>query len=260
MLLEMILCCFFLLWSSFLTVAAFHPASSRYSLYSGPHPQYNSEKPTARHKNHCAYVVERTVSFTIQDGATPFMKAEYNKCAWGQKCPTIKYRTYYKPMYKVAYKTLTELEWKCCPGYAGVGCTAVYGMKARPLFKGPMPAQKGPMPRFKGPMPMQKGPMPPFKGPMPMQKGHMPPFKGSMPAQKGPMHFFKGPMPAQKGPMSSFKGPMPMQKGPMPSFKGPMSAQKGPMPSFKRPMPMQKGPMPSFKGPNPSQNGSSAFI
>ncbi|XDV49112.1 hypothetical protein PO909_018425 [Leuciscus waleckii] len=165
MLLEMILCCFFLLWSSFLTVAAFHPASSRYSLYSGPHPQYNSEKPTARHnlRNHCAYVVERTVSFTIQDGATPFMKAEYNKCAWGQKCPTIKYRTYYKPMYKVAYKTLTELEWKCCPGYAGVGCTAVYGMKARPLFKGPMPAQKGPMPRFKGPMPMQKGPMPPYE-------------------------------------------------------------------------------------------------
>ncbi|XP_067249777.1 EMILIN-3 [Chanodichthys erythropterus] len=243
MLLEMNLRCFLLLWSSFLTVAALHPASSQYSLYSGPHPQYNSEKPTARHKNHCAYVVERTVSFTIQDGVTPFMKAEYNKCDWGQKCPTIKYRTYYKPMYKVAYKTLTELEWKCCPGYAGVGCTAVYGMKARPLFKGPMPAQNGPIPHFKGPM--QKGPMPPFKGPMPMQKGPMPPFKGFMPMQKGPMAPFKGPMPP-------FKGPMPAQKGPMPSFKGPM--QKGPMPSFKRPMSAQKGPVPSFKGSNPSQN------
>ncbi|XP_077080402.1 EMILIN-3 [Siphateles boraxobius] len=258
MLLEMILCCFLQLWSSFLTVAAFHPASSRYSLYSQPHSQYNSEKPTARHKNHCAYVVERTVSFTIQDGATPFMKAEYNKCAWGQKCPTIKYRTYYKPMYKVAYKTLTELEWKCCPGYAGVGCTAAYGMKARPLFKGPMPAQNSPMPHFKGPMPMQKGPMPPFKGPMPMQKGPMPPFKGSMPSQKGPMPFFKGPMPAQKGPMSSFRGPMPAQKGPMPSFKRPMPMQKGPMPSFKGPNPSQKGPVPSFKGqfPHPNYNGN----
>ncbi|XP_073674678.1 EMILIN-3 [Garra rufa] len=256
MLLEINLHCFLLFWSSFLTMAAYQPAPNQYSLYSGPHPQYNSGKPTARHKNHCAYVVEKTVSFTIQDGATPFMKPEYNKCAWGQKCPTIKYRMYYKPMYKVAYKTLTELEWKCCPGYSGVGCTAVYGMKARPLYKGPPPAHKGPMPRFKGPMPMQKGPMPPFKGPMPMQKGPMPPFKRPMPMQKGLMPSFKGPMPSQKGPMPSFKGPMPAQKGPMPSFKGPMPAQKGPMPSFKRPMPMQKGPVPSFKGqfPYPSFN------
>ncbi|KTF80711.1 hypothetical protein cypCar_00047098 [Cyprinus carpio] len=188
------------------------------------------------------------------------MKAEYNKCAWGQKCPTIKYRMYYKPMYKVAYKTLTELEWKCCPGYAGVGCTAAYGMKARPLFKEPPSPQKGPMPRFKGPVPMQKGPMPHFKGPMPMQKGPMPPFKRPMPIQKGPMPPFKRPMPMQKGPMPPFKGPMSAQKGPMPSFKGPMSAQKSPVPSFKRPMPMQKGPMPSFKGPNPSQKGPVPLI
>uniref|UniRef100_A0A672L968 EMILIN-3-like n=1 Tax=Sinocyclocheilus grahami TaxID=75366 RepID=A0A672L968_SINGR len=150
MLLEINLHCFLLFWSSFLTVAAFQPAPNRYSIYSGPHPL-----------NHCAYVVEKTVSFTIQDGAAPFMKPEYNKCAWGQKCPTIKYHMYYKPMYKVAYKTMTELEWKCCPGYAGVGCTAVYGMKARPLFTGPLP----------GPRPMQKGPMPSFKGPNPSQKG-----------------------------------------------------------------------------------------
>uniref|UniRef100_A0A8C2KSJ6 Elastin microfibril interfacer 3a n=1 Tax=Cyprinus carpio TaxID=7962 RepID=A0A8C2KSJ6_CYPCA len=121
MLLEINLHGFLLFWSSFLTVVAFQPAPNQYSLYSGHHPQYNSAKPTAR--NHCAYVVEKTVSFTIQDGAAPFMKPEYNKCAWGQKCPTIKYRMYYKPMYKVAYKTMTELEWKCCPGYAGVGCT-----------------------------------------------------------------------------------------------------------------------------------------
>ncbi|RXN23200.1 EMILIN-3-like protein [Labeo rohita] len=195
----------------------------------------------------------------MNDGATPFMKPEYNKCAWGQKCPTIKYRMYYKPMYKVAYKTVTELEWKCCPGYAGVGCTAVYGMKARPLFKGPPPAQKGPMPRFKGPMPMQKGPMPPFKGPMPMQKGPMPPFKRPMPMQKGPMPPFKGPVPAQKGPMPSFKGPVPAQKGPMPSFKGPMPMQKGPVPSYKG-----QFPYPSFSGnpwnqPQAPSNGMNEY-
>uniref|UniRef100_A0A8C1TLS8 Elastin microfibril interfacer 3a n=1 Tax=Cyprinus carpio TaxID=7962 RepID=A0A8C1TLS8_CYPCA len=161
MLLEINFPCFLLFWSYFLTVAAFQPAPNRYSLYTGSHPHklnppmYN----LSLFRNQCAYVVEKTVSFTVQDGAAPFMKAEYNKCAWGQKCPTIKYRMYYKPMYKVAYKTLTELEWKCCPGYAGVGCTAAYEMKARPLFKEPPSPQKGPMPRFKGPMPMQKGPI-----------------------------------------------------------------------------------------------------
>ncbi|XP_056629220.1 EMILIN-3 [Triplophysa dalaica] len=244
---------FLILWlflSAVVTVTA-----NRYSLYSGSQPQYSSQKPAARHKNHCAYVVEKTVSYTFQDGATPYMKADYNKCPWGQKCPP-KYRMFYKPMYKVGHKTVTELEWKCCPGYAGVACTAVYGMKARPSFKGPMPGQKGPMP-YRRVMPAQKGPMPPFKGPMPAQKGPMPSFKGSTPTQKGPMPPFKGPMPAQKGPMPSFKGPMPAQKGPMPSYKGPRPAQKGPMPSFKGPYPSQKGPMTSFEGQmnRPSFNG-----
>nr|XP_055025224.1 EMILIN-3 [Misgurnus anguillicaudatus] len=224
---------FRLLLGAVLTVTAYHPPANQYSLYSGPQQQYSSQKPTARHKNHCAFVVEKKVSFTIQDGAAPFMKAEYNKCAWGQKCPALKYRMMYKPMYKVAYKTVTELEWKCCPGYAGVGCTAAYGSKARPPFKGQMPGQKGPMPSFRRPNPAQKGPMPPFKGPMPAQKGPMPPFKGPMPAKKGPMPSFKGPMPAQKGPMPPFKGHMPAQKGPMSTFKGPYPSQKGPMPSFK---------------------------
>lgn len=40
-------------------------------------------------RNHCAYVIEKTVSFTVQDGAAPYVKAEYNKCSWGQKCPTL---------------------------------------------------------------------------------------------------------------------------------------------------------------------------
>lgn len=40
-------------------------------------------------RNHCAYVTEKTVTFTMQDGAAPYVKAEYNKCSWGQKCPTL---------------------------------------------------------------------------------------------------------------------------------------------------------------------------
>uniref|UniRef100_A0A665TJF2 Elastin microfibril interfacer 3a n=1 Tax=Echeneis naucrates TaxID=173247 RepID=A0A665TJF2_ECHNA len=108
-----------------------------------------------------------TISFTVQDGAAPYVKAEYNKCSWGQKCPTLMYRLMYKPLYKVAHKTVTELEWRCCPGYSGYGC-----MESHPVYQHPMKM----MPPFKGP-PM-KGPQ--FKGP---------PYKGSM--FNSPM--FKGP-------------------------------------------------------------------
>ncbi|XP_045911458.1 EMILIN-2 [Micropterus dolomieu] len=138
----------------------------------GLNQHHDQGKPTSRHKNHCAYVIEKTVSFTVQDGAAPFVKAEYNKCSWGQKCPTLLYRLQYKPLYKVAHKTVTELEWRCCPGYSGYGC-----MERHPVYQHPMKM----MPPFKGP-PM-KGPQ--FKG---LQ------FKG--PQHKGTM--FKGPM---------FKGP-----------------------------------------------------
>ncbi|KAF0035655.1 hypothetical protein F2P81_010967 [Scophthalmus maximus] len=128
---------------------------------------HDQGKPTSRHKNHCAYVIEKTVSFTVQDGAAPYVKAEYNKCSWGQKCSTLMYRLLYKPTYKVAHKTVTELEWRCCPGYSGYGCMEgppVYQhpMKLMPPFKGP--PMKGPQlkgPQYKGPM--FKGPM--FKGP-----------------------------------------------------------------------------------------------
>uniref|UniRef100_A0A671S096 EMILIN-1-like n=1 Tax=Sinocyclocheilus anshuiensis TaxID=1608454 RepID=A0A671S096_9TELE len=33
-----------------------------------------------------------------------------------------RYRTYMRPRYKVAYKMLTEMEWKCCYGYSGEDC------------------------------------------------------------------------------------------------------------------------------------------
>ncbi|NWV01324.1 EMIL2 protein, partial [Upupa epops] len=32
------------------------------------------------------------------------------------------YRTSFRPRYTVAYKTVTELEWRCCPGYRGQDC------------------------------------------------------------------------------------------------------------------------------------------
>uniref|UniRef100_A0A8C6UWZ7 Elastin microfibril interfacer 1b n=1 Tax=Neogobius melanostomus TaxID=47308 RepID=A0A8C6UWZ7_9GOBI len=33
-----------------------------------------------------------------------------------------RYRTYMRPRYKVAYKMVTEMEWKCCQGFSGENC------------------------------------------------------------------------------------------------------------------------------------------
>uniref|UniRef100_A0A3B5QD71 Elastin microfibril interfacer 3 n=1 Tax=Xiphophorus maculatus TaxID=8083 RepID=A0A3B5QD71_XIPMA len=73
--------------------------------------------------NHCAYMVQKNITCILQDGVETYVKAEYTtKCIWGQKCPVIMYRTFHRPTYKVGYKTVTELEWKCCPGYSGEAC------------------------------------------------------------------------------------------------------------------------------------------
>ncbi|XP_056131258.1 EMILIN-3 [Lampris incognitus] len=114
---------------------------NRYNLYkAGVHPHYTPNKPMTRHKNHCAYVVQRNVTCVMQDGVTTYVKAEYTtKCIWGQKCPVVMYRTFFKPKYKTGYKTVTELEWRCCPGFSGEKC-----------FEGPTSTPDVMMPPFKG--------------------------------------------------------------------------------------------------------------
>ncbi|KAM7368237.1 hypothetical protein PAMP_014477 [Pampus punctatissimus] len=71
--------------------------------------------------NWCAYVVTRTVSCVMEDGVETYIKPDYQRCTWGQ-CPRVAYRTYRRPRYKVAYKMVTEMEWKCCYGYSGENC------------------------------------------------------------------------------------------------------------------------------------------
>ncbi|KAM9121323.1 EMILIN-3 [Pangshura tecta] len=98
--------------------------SSRYSLYTaGSSPRLSPGKPMGKHKSYCAYVVQRNVTCTLQDGVESYVKAEYHKCSWGPKCPgKVLYRTFYRPKYKIGYKTVTELAWRCCPGLMGEGC------------------------------------------------------------------------------------------------------------------------------------------
>ncbi|XP_067883676.1 EMILIN-1-A-like [Heterodontus francisci] len=96
----------------------------RYSLYSGV-PGYRTNlqtQATSRHRNWCAYVVTRAVSCVIEDGVATYIKPEYQPCGWGQlQCP--RYRSFMKPRYKIAYKMVTEMEWRCCHGYSGDDCS-----------------------------------------------------------------------------------------------------------------------------------------
>ncbi|XP_072917999.1 EMILIN-3-like isoform X2 [Hemitrygon akajei] len=125
-------------------------APYRYNLFtSGTSPSLKGAgRSTARHKNYCAYIVKKNITCTMQDGADTFVKAEYHHCAWGQlKCPgVVMYRTFLKPRYKIGYKTVTELEWRCCPGYSGDACQEVpIGVpELGPSYPGPRKGYYGP--------------------------------------------------------------------------------------------------------------------
>ncbi|XP_050995855.1 EMILIN-1 isoform X1 [Acomys russatus] len=146
------------LWSCYLcclltvvTEAASYPPRG-YSLYTGgsgalspggPQAQ-NSPRPASRHRNWCAYVVTRTVSCVLEDGVETFVKPDYQPCGWGQpQCPrSIMYRSFLRPRYRVAYKTVTDMEWRCCQGYGGDDCG-----EGPASVLGPAPSTPHPRPR-----------------------------------------------------------------------------------------------------------------
>ncbi|XP_068792679.1 EMILIN-1 [Struthio camelus] len=111
----------------------------RYSLYTGgaaplspvqatapqgPAAAHGGARAASRHRNRCAFVVTRSVSCVVEDGVESYVKPDYQPCAWGQlQCPRVlAYRSFLRPRYKVAYKTVSDLEWRCCQGYSGEDC------------------------------------------------------------------------------------------------------------------------------------------
>nr|XP_040051923.1 EMI domain-containing protein 1 isoform X2 [Gasterosteus aculeatus aculeatus] len=71
-------------------------------------------------RNWCPHTVTKTVTCQVQNGT--ILQRVYQTCRWPQGCTGGSYRTVVRPSYKVVYRTVTSLEWKCCPGFSGAAC------------------------------------------------------------------------------------------------------------------------------------------
>ncbi|XP_072371656.1 EMILIN-1b isoform X2 [Scyliorhinus torazame] len=117
----------------------------RYPLYSSRSGEPGAGgRVTSRHRNWCSYVVTRVVSCVIEDGVATYVKPEYQPCGWGQQhcLRTVIYRSFMKPRYKIAYKMVTEMEWRCCHGYSGDDCSM--GSPGQTNVVTPRPRQPNP--------------------------------------------------------------------------------------------------------------------
>ncbi|XP_041796609.1 collagen alpha-1(XXVI) chain isoform X3 [Chelmon rostratus] len=74
-------------------------------------------------RNWCQYTVSRTVSCQVHNGTETTVQRVFQGCRWPGHCSkVISYRTVIRPSFKVTYKQVTALEWRCCPGFVGEEC------------------------------------------------------------------------------------------------------------------------------------------
>ncbi|XP_069789006.1 EMI domain-containing protein 1 isoform X2 [Narcine bancroftii] len=72
-------------------------------------------------RNWCPYTLTKTVSCQVQNGT--YVQRVYQSCRWPLGCPGgISYRAVIRPTYRLTYKTVTAVEWKCCAGFRGSSC------------------------------------------------------------------------------------------------------------------------------------------
>ncbi|XP_035527393.1 EMILIN-2 [Morone saxatilis] len=112
-------------WTVFTLFLNFHfiyGSPSSYDLFQGS--AYTGVVHRHRNRNWCAYVVRRNVSCAVQGSVESFQEPVVAPCpAYQPDCQQqVTYQNRFRPTYKIAFKTVTELEWRCCPGYQGLDC------------------------------------------------------------------------------------------------------------------------------------------
>ncbi|XP_036934763.1 EMILIN-2 isoform X1 [Acanthopagrus latus] len=129
------------------TLALIGGTPFQYNMFQGS--AYSGSDTRQRNKNWCAYVVHKNVSCAVVGGTESFMQPEVLPCPpeLPNCAPQVIYQTHFRPMYKIAYKTVTELAWRCCPGYQGYDCMEVKDMKQIQVERLPrVPAASGHIP------------------------------------------------------------------------------------------------------------------
>ncbi|XP_062341273.1 collagen alpha-1(XXVI) chain isoform X1 [Osmerus eperlanus] len=75
-------------------------------------------------RNWCQYTVSKTVSCQVHNGTEALVQRVFQSCRWPGPCSNlISYRTLVRPTYRLTYRQVTALEWKCCPGFLGEDCS-----------------------------------------------------------------------------------------------------------------------------------------
>uniref|UniRef100_UPI00358E3162 EMILIN-3-like n=1 Tax=Myxine glutinosa TaxID=7769 RepID=UPI00358E3162 len=74
----------------------------------------------SRNKNWCASMVSQTVTCVVLNGTVIHVTAQHSPCA-RRLCPLI-YRLTHRPCYRIGYKKVSKLQWRCCPGFRGAQC------------------------------------------------------------------------------------------------------------------------------------------
>ncbi|XP_036451649.1 collagen alpha-1(XXVI) chain [Colossoma macropomum] len=74
-------------------------------------------------RNRCQFTVWKAVSCQTHNGTETVVQRRFQTCRWPGPCQNlISYRTLVRPSYRVTYRLVTALEWRCCPGFHGDDC------------------------------------------------------------------------------------------------------------------------------------------